>query len=173
MDEFDRLLARQFTPKAINRPLMNQLFTGCTDDVKAVGKRLLATGWRFYVVDQKRGRCYYAERVITVPAWIFDPSHVCGTVVYGGFMTRDEFKPHHMALYKQWYLCHEIAHALHFTSGHWSRKHAPHGDEFMMHLKQVCPIDSLIFEVSYNPRAAQRNGIGKSAGDMFMEELGF
>lgn len=120
-----------FTPKSINTILMAGLFRHVDESVKIYGKELLNRGWRFYVVNQTRGQCYYKQNVITIPAW------VCSRKI-------EE---------KIWYISHEMAHA--FDVGK-----SVHGDSFMQWLIKICPERCLHYELGYKPRNARRNGIG-------------
>lgn len=129
-----------FTPNMINRELMPQMFKGVRDKVKWYGMQLLIDGgWKFYVVNQRRGRCYYASKVITIPAWVFR-------------------RP---IDYKEWYLSHEMAHALDKENGTKS----DHGPLFMYFLKCICPEDCVHYEIEYKPRNAVAAGIRKPDTD--------
>ena len=95
-------------------------------------KSIKRDGWRIYVVRQSRGRCYYNIKIITIPTWAYK---------------RD-------GTYRQWYVAHEIAHAL----AGWTAKH---GQIFMSWLRAICPQDSLHHELGYKPRNASNAGITK------------
>lgn len=132
-----------FTPKNIDTELAKQLFTNCAESVKTLGKKLLASGWRIYVVTSRRGMCYTTHRVITIPAWA---------------VKRE-------LAYKQWYICHEMAHAL-VGAIH------QHNHVFMEKLIEICPKESIHYELGYKPRNASAAGI-QLPTDQFIESLGF
>jgi hypothetical protein len=137
-----------FTPNMIRRDLMPQLGVGCHNQVKAAAKDLIERGWRMYVVAQTRGRCYYNDKVITIPAWVIEKRDV---------------------EYKDWYISHECAHAYRCEANDRS---ANHGDRFMQELIRICPNVSLKYEIEYKPRNATRNGITQNGIDP-MSEFGF
>lgn len=116
-------------PKNINIDLAPRLFLNCPDSVKSIGKQLISNGWKFYVVDQNRGRCYYNHKIITIPSWAI----------------------HKSVEYKTWYICHEMAHT--FTKGD------SHGQKFMAKLIEICPENCVHFELEYKPRNAIAAGI--------------
>lgn len=95
--------------------------------------QLLEEGWRFYVVDQLRGRCYYGPKVITLPLWVVA-------------------KP--QGKYIQ-YVAHEMAHAV--LAGH--KLADAHGPEFMEALQGICPAEFLHYELSYKFKQAIAAGI--------------
>ena len=120
-----------FKPNCISYSHGPEIFRGVPESVKVYAKKLLADGWKIYPVKQSRGRCYYREKVITIPVWVID---------------RGNIKK------KTWYISHEIAHALDITRSH-------HGDAFMEKRKEICPADCIHFELGYKPRNAARAGI--------------
>lgn len=120
-----------FVPKQINKTLSGTLFADLPDSVRAVIKERVASGWRFYIVDQNRGRCYYNSKTITIPAW----------AIRRGIE------------YKTWYVCHEVAHTTTRGDGH--------GSLFMAELKRICPANCIYFELGYKPRNAAAAGIRK------------
>ena len=93
-------------------------------------KLLEAQGWQFYVVDQRRGACYYRDRRITIPLFA---------------MKREP-------RYLHWYISHELSHAF---AGHTAK----HGEYFMEWLVHICPANSVHFEITYKPRNATMHGI--------------
>lgn len=95
-------------------------------------------GWRMFVVNQRRGRCFYGRRIVTVPVWTFT-----GTQYDNG--------------YRAWYLGHEIAHAL-------AGGRANHGPLFMEQLKLVVPSSWTHHEYGYKPRNAAAAGIPQADG---------
>lgn len=126
-----------FTPNMVARELMPQLFKGTRAMVKFYGLQLLNdAGWKFYVVRQTRGRCYYKSKVITIPSWVIERKSID---------------------YKEWYLSHEMAHAYSYIEGTTDN----HGPAFMAMLKAICPDDCVHYEIEYKPRNAQAAGIRK------------
>lgn len=93
-------------------------------------RELSNQGWMFWVVDQRRGRCYYGKKQITIPLWATKRS-------------KD---------YLTWYIAHEMSHAY---AGHL----ADHGPKFMEQLKRICPNDCIKHELGYKPRNAASAGI--------------
>lgn len=155
---YDDLSLKYFKPKSINNQLTKQLFTGMPDSVKANGKDLLSKNWRFYVTDQKRGYCTHRHKVITIPSWVFlRPQHNIQD-------QKIQVTPESILGYKCWYICHEMAHA-------YIGVEHNHDDVFMAKLREICPREWQIFELSYKPRNAARAGIGSI--DYSLEELGF
>lgn len=107
------------------------------DYLRSHYRELKRRGWKFYVVAQSRGRCYYHDKVITIPT----------------FAARAEPD------YKVWYIAHEMAHAY---AGH----QAAHGPIFMMWLKIICPASSAHYELGYKPGNAAAAGISKTGVDL-------
>lgn len=101
---------------------------------------LMLDGWVFYMVDQQRGRCYYATKEITIPYWIL------GAEIQ---------KPGRSAQY----ILHEIAHAL-VLQRHGLKKacEVDHGKEFMEILIEITPPELLIYEMTYKPRNLVKAG---------------
>lgn len=93
------------------------------DTVLAQFQELKSKGWSFFVVDQRCGRCYFADKTITIPAWAQKKDHQ----------------------YRTWYLCHEMSHAI----AGWKAKHGP---EFQAVLLRICPKDCVHYEVTYKPK---------------------
>jgi len=136
-----------FIPNCINRDAMKTLFTGCSSQVKENGMNLVKeNNWRFYCVDQSRGRCYLREQVITIPVFAMKRDH--------GF--------------KEWYISHEMAHAYAWMI----HKHWEHGPEFMRELIRICPNEFIHYELGYKPRNAASAGI-TSKGVIDTSALGF
>ena len=92
-------------------------------------------GWRIYCVLQGRGRCYYRERVITIPFWTIEANSK---------------KPGYIT----WYVAHELAHSM-------DRNNYNHGPAFMAELKRICPPASWHYETSYKKRNAVSAGISQ------------
>lgn len=130
-----------FTPKNIDKVRTGALLNNTRPPVVYPmvhddAMQLCNEGWNLYVVAQARGRCYYYEKTITIPAWAFQRGY--------SFLT--------------WYVAHELSHAFTF------KKHgnvSPHGKEFMKTLKMICPADCLHFETSYKPKNAIAAGISQ------------
>lgn len=119
-----------FIPKCVDYSASQDIFKDCTEVMKKVAIRLRNDGWTFYAVNQQRGRCYYKGRVITIPVWA---------------MVRS-------IRYKQWYVSHEMAHAV-------AGSKANHGPDFMAALRRICPESAIHHELSYKPRNATSAGI--------------
>jgi len=126
-----------FIPQSVNRELMKSLFTDTVELTKSCGRELLALGWRFFVVDQSRGRCYYREKVITIPAFAFPPHREHG--------------------FKEYYICHEMSHVYAWMNS----KCYDHGPNFMKELIRICPPEFIHHEIGYKPRNAIAAGISK------------
>jgi hypothetical protein len=98
-------------------------------------KELKAKGWKFYVVSQTRGRCYFNIKTITIPSWV---------------LRADIKRPGYLA----WYCSHEMAHA-------YAGIAAKHGPMFMVWLKVICPSEYQQYELGYKPMHATSAGIVK------------
>lgn len=123
-----------FTPHLVNREYIPQIFSGLPDSVRAIAREMVADGWKFYAVDQHRGRCYYRAKTITIPVWAIKiDAHKRG--------------------YKCWYICHEMAHAFCISDSH--------GPMFMARLQETCPPEYVHYEIGYKPRNAIAAGIRK------------
>lgn len=112
---------------------------------------LCIKGWRFYIVDQRCGKCYFGDKVITIPAWLWRQQALDSNLFKHDMLPNKQNKE----LYRIWYICHEMAHAYAFIYD----KHMEHGKEFMRALKEVCPPEAQGFEIGYKPRAALAAGI--------------
>lgn len=120
-----------FMPYKINWQKTSDLISeDLPDSVSSHAEKLVMSGWRFYVVDSKRGKCSTRHKVITVPAWAYRKGQ--GYVIY--------------------YLAHEMAHA-------YDENKNNHKDAFMRWFKAICPIEFWHHELGYKPQAAKRNGI--------------
>jgi len=94
-------------------------------------KHLTANGWNFWVVTQRRGRCYPTKKTITIPAWTFN-------------------NPKRGKDFHVYYICHEMAHAF---------GHDNHNVAFMKCFMGICPKELQHHEIGYKPRAAVTAGI--------------
>lgn len=103
-------------------------------DVRAQAKQLVGNHWQFFVVNQKRGRCYYQSRTITIPLWA---------------VAMDRIK----LGYSTWYTAHEISHAYNYGENH--------GQKFMETLIDICPPQFIEYELEYKPQLATAAGIGQ------------
>lgn len=131
-----------FTPANVNRELMKSLFIGMSERTKFHGKQLIQdAGWKFFVVNQTRGRCYFRRKVITIPAWVVSTKGVD---------------------YKEWYITHEMAHAYQWLDDKYCDSHGP---KFMTMLMSLCPPESVHYELGYKPRNAAAAGITKPEDD--------
>lgn len=119
-----------FIPKKLVEGGKEKLVEGLEDRVRLTARNLVKDNWRFFVIDQRRGMCYYGQKVITIPMWAAQKG----------------------IDYKTWYLCHEMSHAL-------APRGSNHGPEFMAMLKEVCPERVIHFELGYKPRNASAAGI--------------
>lgn len=97
--------------------------------------------WRMYAVDQKRGRCYYHRRTITIPIWA---------------LQREQKE----ANYLSWYISHELAHM--FSWREDAKAEDGHGPNFMRWLKFICPEHCQHYEYNYKPRNAMAAGVSMS-----------
>ena len=121
-----------FKPKNICIDSMKILFTDVPESLKKIARELRdSKGWAFYSVKQRRGTCYFNSKVITIPTF----------AIY-----------HKNPKYKIWYIAHELSHAL-VGRGHG------HNQVFMNKLIEICPSDSIHYELGYKPRNASRAGI--------------
>jgi predicted metal-dependent hydrolase len=118
-------------PNCIVESIGNKaLFLAVPESVKEYAREKQREGWRFFVVTQTRGRCYYDYKVITIPLWVLE-SPAKGKLV--------------------WYISHELAHT--YTQGD------KHGQRFMTQLKAICPEEFQHWEIEYKPRNAIAAGI--------------
>lgn len=120
-----------FTPNCIDWAITLDMYDGMDSRVLKYKDELVSQGWRFFVVNQTRGRCYSYEKVITLPEWIYSKKDIN---------------------YRNWYISHEMAHAYDMC------KHS-HGQEFMEWLKKICPYEYIHHELGYKPRNATQAGI--------------
>jgi hypothetical protein len=131
-----------FTPANISVEHMPLLFRDVPESVKEYARKLRDNGWKFYAVSQRRGRCYYHAKLITIPVWCISSKRGVG--------------------YKIWYISHELAHAMDEC------KH-DHGPQFMEWLKKICPPEHIKWELGYKPRNATKAGIGVVSIDKLLE----
>lgn len=106
-------------------------------------KKHIPNGWKFVVVDQIGGNCYYDYSYITIPKWVF--YDMC------------------CENYCEYYICHELAHidnAIRWVKNNKSVYKA-HGKEFMKQFKMICPTELQHHELDYKPRSAKAAGITK------------
>ena len=102
-------------------------------------------GWAFYGVNQQRGRCYFQERIVTIPLFAFKRNKL---IDQEGYLT--------------WYIAHEISHIKAGPNAH-------HGPEFMAELKAICPVQYLFHETSYKPQNAKAAGIANKKGESIVQ----
>jgi hypothetical protein len=110
--------------------LADSHYSNLTIEGYHTGQRLLSQGWKFYAVDQSRGRCYFQRKVITIPIWAMQKS----------------------IQYREWYVCHEMSHAV-------AGVQAKHGIAFQQVLKSLCSQESIKYELTYKAREVVRAGI--------------
>lgn len=99
-----------FFPKNISTSGLNLIKQRCDPTVWNYVLDQQDKGWRIYCVLQGRGRCYYRERVITIPFWTIEANSK---------------KPGYIT----WYVAHELAHSM-------DRNNYNHGPAFMAELKE-------------------------------------
>ena len=122
--------------KTMDTDYLLKLIEHAFDDIY---QELKGKGWRFYLVDQKRGRCYYREKVVTIPVWVVMNGRVRQWV---------------------WYIAHELSHALVCEKLGISRaKKVGHGPAFQAILREICPEDVQHYEYEYKPRNASAAGL--------------
>ena len=95
-------------------------------------KMMLQAGWKLHVVDQQRGRCYYKDKVITIPLWAWNSTK------------------HNYWIY---YVAHEFAHI--------RNPHQDHNYKFMETFKELCPVDCQHYELEYKLQNAAAAGISQ------------
>lgn len=118
------------TPHNLIPIKLQELFLDVPETVKEHARLLLREQWTFFLVAQRRGRCYYGERKITIPQWAYKK---------GGE-------------YRTYYIAHEMAHA-------YDKARSGHGMEFMVCFKRICPPELWHHELDYKPRNATAAGI--------------
>lgn len=99
--------------------------------IKGAFLSLDARGWKFLPVRTNRGRCYYDQKIITIPAHAYESKREG---------------------YFEYYVSHEMAHA-------FAPRGSQHDSSFMAELKRICPPQFQHYEVGYKPRAAMAAGI--------------
>lgn len=124
-----------FFPKNISTSGLNLIKQRCDPTVWNYVLDQQDKGWRIYCVLQGRGRCYYRERVITIPFWTIEANSK---------------KPGYIT----WYVAHELAHSM-------DRNNYNHGPAFMAELKRICPPASWHYETNYKKRNAVSAGISQ------------
>ena len=133
---YPKLILINASRNLINEALNNSQETTETKPLYDALNSALNKGWRFYVVEQERGRCYFQQRVITVPIWAIQKG----------------------LDYRTWYLAHELSHFLASTNGYTGQ----HGAPFMEELVKICPKNCIHFETTYKGRNASMAGISRS-----------
>jgi hypothetical protein len=122
-----------FKPKLIDVS-KTAILLGHIDSVKnpcnIYAESLLSDGWSIYVVGQQRGRCYWYQQVITIPAWAFAKGDG----------------------YINYYLSHELAHA---KAGY----KAGHGPLFMQAFRSLCDEENQHHEIGYMTKQAILAGV--------------
>ncbi len=126
-------MSRPFRPKKITGYLPERMCGSVWPHVK----KAMSRGWTFYIVSQRRGRCYPKHKVITIPLWVFG---------------REDKE------YAVYYIAHELAHM------GWGDNEASHGIEFMQRFKLICPEHLQHYELLYKPRNAKAAGITELKG---------
>lgn len=125
-------------PSRIVKAKTVQIYTGLKYATVQKYRTLLELqGWEFFCVEQTRGRCYYLDRRITIPAWAFQ---------------------HKDPEYWIYYLSHEMAHAF---IGYAAGLGQPHGTKFMEMFKDICPVNLRHYELEYMPKMAKAAGISE------------
>jgi predicted metal-dependent hydrolase len=90
----------------------------------------MPSGWKIYAVNQRRGKCSYHKKYITIPQWAIDKGDS----------------------YLDWYVAHELSHVFQFVRNVRDN----HGPHFMSILKEICPTHCQKYEYTYKPRNAAR-----------------
>ena len=116
-------------PRSINRTMTISMLQKTNAKIIPFANDVIDMGYRIYAVCQRRGNCYYSEKVITVPTWAIANGQI----------------------YTDWYLAHELSHAFAPWQGH--------NQKFMQQLKRICPIESIHLELTYKKREALAAGI--------------
>lgn len=119
------------------------MFSACSQPIKDRARTLSQAGWKFYVVNQTRGYCDPARKIITIPAWAARRTH---------------------DRYNVYYIAHELAHTDTFDI---------HGPKFMARFMDLCPPDLWKYEIEYKPRNAKAAGISEDTASNYVEKLGF
>lgn len=132
-----------FIPYKISNEHTRIIAKSSPEITRTYASKLIAMGWKFYAVNQDRGRCYYRHKVITIPVWVIE---IRGTKLC-------------------WYFSHEMAHAYSYING----TNDVHGPHFMKWLKKICPANCIHHELDYKPRNAAAAGIGKPKKLPFLE----
>jgi hypothetical protein len=132
-DEFKIIPLNKY-PKGISFKETDRLNKTISPDLLITYNDLISKNWNFYAVEAKRGRCYYETKIITIPIWAMNKG----------------------AEYMEWYVAHEMAHAICFNRKQFS---ANHGILFMRALIEICPSRSIHHEIGYKPRNAMAAGI--------------
>lgn len=91
--------------------------------------------WTILIKDNHRGWCHPRTKFISIPLWAIQGKG---------------------RGYFEYYLCHEVSHALAGGS-------ANHGPKFMEKLIEICPSEYLHYELNYKPRNAASAGIRRPA----------
>ena len=134
MQDDDALLGQFILRRGINsisKEGMALMFRDVPEHVKQYARIARDNlDWKFYAVDQSRGRCYYGSRIVTIPM----------------------FAIHREIGYKTWYIAHELSHV-------FDLKRSNHGQPFMEKLQEICPPEFVHYELGYKPRNAAKAGI--------------
>lgn len=104
-------------------------YLALSSPLKEEWKELKLLGWEFFIVSQRRGRCYYRAKIITIPLWALLSS-----------------RPN----YWIYYLAHEMAH---------TPMNTDHNAAFMREFQRICPKNLWFYETEYKPRNAAAAGI--------------
>jgi hypothetical protein len=103
--------------------------------------------WKVRLSKGGRGYCHTHTKLITIPAFAFDIEWLRAWLPTKGF------KAEMAEQYMDYYICHEVAHAVADTN--------THSDKFMRALIKLCPPEIIQFELGYKPRNAAAAGIKK------------
>ena len=135
---------------------------GIPSDVLKIKTDLMLQDWKFTIAVQNRGYCSQSKRLIVLPVWLWNPRSMSLQLETHG----EQATTQTMNAYRTWYLCHEMSHAL-------VEVYHNHDAVFMRKLIEICPEESLHYELGYKPRNAKSAGIGKRKSQSIEQELGF
>ena len=162
-DEFIATLTSLTNPnKPKNMVQGIRMDDGVPPPVLKIKTDLMLQDWKFTIAAQSRGYCSYIKKLIVLPAWLWNPRSIGSNLKTHG----EQATTQTMNAYRTWYLCHEMSHAL-------VGAYHNHDGTFMAKLMEICPEESLHYELGYKPRNAKSAGIGKRKSQSIEQELGF
>ena len=135
---------------------------GIPSDVLKIKTDLMLHDWKFTIAAQNRGYCSRVKKLIVLPLWLWDMGSMSIQLETRG----EQATTQTMSAYRTWYLCHEMSHAL-------VGVYHNHDAVFMAKLMEICPEESLHYELGYKPRNAKSAGIREKKAQSIEQELGF